>query len=201
MRQSLVLLLAALLSTTVLACGSGSTTHTSAPTSTVAAARTSTTVARGYSKRDGDSDFDDAEHYDGHPPNDDLGLLASYGPKASPAVMRAVASLIKRYYTASAAANAPTACSLLSANLAAGIATTSDGASSACAAAMSQLLAQQHARLVGENPATMAVTTVHVKGNLGLAALSFKTAPEAEIVVEREAGKWKIDALFDTTMT
>jgi hypothetical protein len=207
MKRSLALLVTAALGLTGIACGANSATHSNSPPHTTAAAATGarpSTAPGGYSKDDGDNDFDDEASYHGTPANDDRGLLASYGPKASPAVARAVAGVVKRYYAASAAGDAATACSLLAASVAGGLAAQSqpspDGGHT-CAAAMSSLLAQQHKQLLGEDVSTMAVTAVHAKGTLGLAVLRFRTAPESEILVEREGHTWKIDALFGVYMT
>ncbi len=203
MRRSLALPATVLLSLTAIACGASQPTQSTTPRAH--RATVSTAQPGGYSKNDGDEDFDDTRQYHGSPANDDLALLASYGPRASPAVARAVTSLVKRYYAASAAGNGAAACALLTANLAGGLATgqgqTGQGENHTCAATISLLLAQQHQQLLSENVATMTVTAVHVKGNLGLAVLAFKTTPESEIVLEREGHTWKIDALFGGYMT
>ncbi len=203
MRHLLTLLATVLLSLTMIACGASKPTYSTTQRSH--GSTVSTTQPHGYSKNDGDEDFDDTAKYHGSPANDDQALLASYGSRASPAVARAVTSLVKRYYAASAAGNGTVACSLLTASLAGGLAASQgqpghDG-DHKCAAAMSVLLAQQHQSLLGEDVATMAVTTVRTKGSLGLAVLAFKTAPESEIVLEREGHLWKIDALFSGYMT
>jgi hypothetical protein len=154
----------------------------------------------GYSKRDGDSDSDD-EHPPLHFGNDDGPLFASYGGRAGPADTRAITALVKRYYAASAGGDGARACSLLSSSLAAGVASEyGHSAHEGCAASVSALLAEQRRRFIAEDIPTMLITAVHVKGNLGLAVLSFKTTPESQIVLAREGRVWKIDALFDTYM-
>ena len=116
-----------------------------------------------------------------------------------------MSTLVKSYYAAAAAGDATKACSLLVASFAAGLATSqvqsAPGTRGTCSASMSRLLRQLHQRLVADDIATMMVTSVHVKGKVGLAALGFRTMPEGEILVEREGHVWKIDALLDGEMT
>jgi hypothetical protein len=157
----------------------------------------------GYVKEDGDEDSDDQR-----PPvmvgADEQPLLTTYGGNASPADARAITALVKNYYTASAAGDAARACSLLYASLAGGLAAQQSqavpGARATCTEPMSALLGQQRARLAAEDASTMAVTAVHVKGDLGLAVLGFRRTPASQIVVEREGRTWKIDALVATYM-
>lgn len=208
MRRSLALLAATLLSLTAIACGTSKTAHTASqrsPTAVTSAAASAPSPG-GYSRNDGDADFDDTASYHGSPANDDLALLARYGPRAGRADSSAVASVVKRYYAASASGDGATACSLLAASLAeavaAGQSQPGNGASGhTCAAAMSLLLSQQRERLREEDVATMTVIAVHVKGKLGLAVLGFRTAPESNIVLEREGRAWKIDALYGSELT
>jgi hypothetical protein len=184
MRQSLALLAAALLSITTIACGAGASNE--------------------YSKQDGDYDFDDVAGYHSGPTNDDLSLLATYGHRAPPAEARAVTALVKRYYAASAAGDGATACTLLSASLAGGLASATSqpvrGAGTTCAGPMSLLLEHQHAQLAAKEVATMTVIAVHTKGDIGLAVLGFRTTPQSEMILVREGGAWRINALFDGIM-
>jgi hypothetical protein len=213
MRPLLALLATALLGLALVACGStGKTTSSrpltsdspTLPAATVATTRSRAVRSGGYLKEDGDKDGDDH----GRPvrgENDDLTLFAAYGRRASSADARAITALVKRYYAASATEDSATACSLLSSSLITGVVTeqsqTGQGAGKTCPASIAPLLKQQHQQLVADDVATMVVTSVHVKGDLGLAALGFRTMPEAEIVVEREGQAWRIDALFDSNMT
>ncbi len=203
MRRALTPIAAALLSVAVLACGSAATTpsstqRTASSTASVPPSLPATTD--GYSENDADNDYDDKTTYHGSPPNDDLELFASYGPKASHTVTHAVAGLVKRYYTVSAAGNAAGACSLLSASVASALA-SQDGPGSGCAAAMAQVLSRERQLLLADEVTTMKVTQVHAKGTIGLAVLRFKRSPESNIVVEREGGAWKINALFGSYVT
>jgi hypothetical protein len=166
-------------------------------------ASTSISSRSGYLKEDGDKDGDDGA-YPAHPGQDDQSFLATYGGRARPATARAIASVVERYYAASLAGDGASACALLNAGLATALAAQRGRAAQgdrACAAALSPLLAQQHPHLLAEDPATMVVTGVYAKGNLGLAVLGFRSAPESDIVVAREGRAWRIDALFDNQMT
>jgi hypothetical protein len=151
-----------------------------------------------YLKADGDGDGDDRS-----PPTvvgaDERPLLSAYGGKADAADKRAIASLVKSYYAASAAGEAARACSLLYGTLARGLANQQGGPTRGCADPMAVLLGQQRARLASEK-ASLIVVAVHVKGNLGLAVLGFKRTPESEMVVDREDRTWKIDALVASYM-
>jgi hypothetical protein len=199
-RAPLAVLASTVLAVGAVACGgSGSSHSTSAGSSGAAAAHASATPSGGYLKEDADEDGDDPHPTD--PGQDDQEFLASYGPKASPATASTITALVRSYYTASLAGDGTRACALLNAALATSLAKqqspTASGAQ-ACAAAIAPLLAQQHQRLLAEEPATMTVIGVYVKGILGLVVLGFGNAPESDIVVTREGGAWKIDALYDS---
>jgi hypothetical protein len=213
MRRSPALPAAALLAVTILACGEttskvkdSSSPATSAAGSTTASSRAA--PSGGYLRIDGDQDDDDRAHAS-PAVNDDRELFETYGKSASPADTRAVRKLVQSYYAAALAADGATACSLLHANLAANLAhaagpdprkSSRESAREACVRFMSTLLAQQHQRLADGVP-TMLVTSVHVKGDVGLAVLGFRSMPEAEIAVEREGHQWKVDALLDSDVT
>lgn len=210
MRPLLAPLAAALLATSAVACGDAAKVASSTtPTVTGAgspngvAARSSARVAPagGFLREDGDDDNDERPHPDGGV-NDDKSLLASYDRRASPADARAVSTLVRRYYAVSVAGDGADACTLLATGLARGLAAAqgrpAQGADGSCEAAISSLLAQQHQHLAAEDPATMTLIALYVKGGLGLAVLGFKSAPESTIGVAREGRAWRIDALFDS---
>jgi hypothetical protein len=204
MRRALAPIATALLSVAALACGSAKTTSSSTRHTTSYSASTVPSIPAtrdGYSKNDADNDFDDTANYRDNPPNDDLEVFAGYGPKAGPAVVHAVSGLVKRYYAVSAAGDAARACSMLSASVAGGLATSQNQPGRSCAAVMAQVLARQHQLLLADEVATMKVIEVHVKGSIGLAVLRFKKSPESNIVIEREGGAWKINALFGSYVT
>lgn len=162
-----------------------------------------TAPTRGYLKDDGDRDFDDKRGYRGDPANDDRALFAAYDGNADRVDAQAIASLVKRYLRAIAAGNVTRACAMLDTDVLLGLAGRSGQTTneSACATALAPLLRQQARRLAAADVRTAVVTSVHVKGNLGLAALGFKAAPEGELAVAREGRVWKVDALIDGEMT
>jgi hypothetical protein len=160
-------------------------------------------ATRSYAKIDGDADADD-QRPPGRHADDASPVLARYGPRARPEDARAIAALVKSYYRASLAGAATRACSLLSSSLAEGLSAAQRGSAegrAGCAEPMGVLLTEQHRRLVSEEVSTMRVSSVHVKGDLGLAVLNFHRTPESVIVVEREGGTWRIDALVGTYMS
>jgi hypothetical protein len=209
MKAILALLMAVLLGAGATACGSSTNTSTTSrvtqqqPSHRTASA--STTVAAppgGYLKNDNDTDPDDKPRNRGNPeePGDESNLVAPFGHrKANAADTSAITTLVKSYFAASAAENGARACSLLATHLADGLG--ANGGGQACAAAMSPLLRQQHTRLAADDVSTMVVTSVHAKGNLGVAILGFRATPEGSILVEREGHTWKIDALFASGMS
>jgi hypothetical protein len=213
MRLLLAALVVAFLSVTTFACGDSSKVTDSTPTisrDNTSTKSTSTTAILGtappghYLKNDGDEDYDDAPNYR-HGNRDARIFLTTYGHLASPAETRAVRKLIRNYYTAAAAGDGASDCALLDTALATGLVPEQSGSSNAgahntCATAMSQLLAQQHQRLVADDIPSMIVPAVYLKGNFGLAVLGFRRTPESEIVITREGHAWKIDALFDSEM-
>jgi hypothetical protein len=153
---------------------------------------------KSYDKLDGDSDTDDE-----HPRargDDEQPLLRSYGPRASAQDARAVAALVTGYYAVSAAGQAVRACSLLDAAVLAGLLATRPQGTGGCAAALAPLLREQHPRLLEEEVSTMRVLAVHVRDDVGLAVLGFRHTPESQIVLKRERGAWKLDALFGAYM-
>lgn len=187
MRPWLTVLATALLVATTVGCG-----HASKATGS------RTVTSRGYDRLDGDTDEDDE-----HPltaGNDDSSLFSTYGTSASPADSRVIGALVKRYFAAAAASNGAAACALLDVTLAHQL-VEGEPSSGDCARALSLQLVRQHELLAADDVATMTVIYVHVKGSLGLAALGFRKAPEQQIIVEREGGEWKVDALVGSDLT
>lgn len=206
------LLAVALLSATMVACGgttkvanssSSSSTRLGIPGATATAVTSSAIPPGGFLKDDGDKDSDDGA-YPGHPEQDDQSFLAGYGHRVPPTLASTIAALVKRYYAASLAGDGASACELLDAGLATALAAQQGPAAhgaAACAASLSPLLVQQHQHLLAEEPATMVVTGVYAKDNVGVVVLGFRNAPESIIVLAREGHAWKVDALFDSPLT
>jgi hypothetical protein len=202
-RPLAALLASALLATGAVACGSsGPSASARAGAGSSRATSTSSSAAGGYLREDGDEDADETSTAEGD--QDDQTQLASYGPKAGPATTRAIANILRRYYAAAAAGDGDGACALLNAALAASLAAAAGPTGKdahTCAAGIAPVLAQQHQRLLAEQPATMTVIAVYAKGGLALATLGFKHAPESDILLTRAGSAWKIDALYDSLMT
>ncbi len=200
MKSLLALLSATLLCVSATACGSAG--KNASLTSRVPS-NTATTTAGDYLKSDGDNDKDDgnplfaAEHTDTFMPD--------FGKQASRVVEQAITALVKRYYAAAAAGDGTEACSLLYSTLAAGL-DESQGQSAqddnkTCTATLSQLFRQQRQQLAADDVATMVVIGVGVKGDLARVTVGFKTMPVGQIVVKREGGTWKMNALLYTGLS
>jgi predicted small lipoprotein YifL len=212
MKAMLAPLAIALLSLGVAACGSaGKATRYRAPSESNSAdtatlppqPATSSTSPGSYWRYDGDKDSDDFAHSGKRPDDDDdRNLLAPYPNSPSRAELQAIVAAVRGYYAAAAAGDGTQACRLLDTSLAAGLGEGASqpghGSDSSCEATIDRLFKEQHQQLAIEQPATMVVTSVHVKGDLGLALLGFRKAPEGEILIERDRGTWKLGALFDS---
>lgn len=191
MKPSLAAMAAALLGTGAAACGSA---HQTASTKS-----TPTSSAGGYLTNDADNDSDDNPKQGFE--NDDNSLDVIYGNGANASDTRAVGVLVKSYLTAAAAGNWTDACALLDKTLAqtftqAGGQNNGTNAISTCAQSVSRLFANEHPHLTSSDVATMTVFSVHVKGNVGIAELGFRTLPEQQLIVEREGSAWKVDAVL-----
>jgi hypothetical protein len=198
----LALLAASILAATLAACGDSAKTTTStndkARAGTTAPTRTITLKdsSGGYLNYDGDTDPDDESGSKPSAQNDDQHLLKEYGVKPSATEMQAIATSVKSYFAASAQENGARACSLIAKSLATGLATSSGtSGNTACAKAMTTILAQEHAQLAADEVATMTVITARVKNSLALAVFGFRQQPEREILLQHEGRTWRIDAL------
>ncbi len=203
-RKAATLAAGALAALTVAACGTANTANSSSSPSASRTGARAPVPPGGYVKDDGDNDGDDPHIRPRG--QDDQSLIAAYGGPAlaRAATAKTVAALVKGYLTLSLAGNATGACALLSAKTRGGLAdtlgATPHGAAS-CAATVAPVLAQQHQHLLEEEPATMVVLDVYAKGEFGLALLGFRHSLEANILLQREAGSWKIDGLGDNATT
>jgi hypothetical protein len=191
-------------STTV---GSGVAPHTSVKARSTAGRPTEvgTTSPGAYIRGDDDTDSDDnADDYRG----DDY-PVRDYGREAGAARRRAITVLVKRYFKAVATDDGAAACSLLHLRLAErrdlSTAVPADYASpmtsalrgEACVQFMSRLFSLSEQQIAAADTAALVVTSVRVKGSMGLALLGFRIARERQISVRREHDAWKIDALLD----
>jgi hypothetical protein len=203
--RSLPALLAVLLlSTGADACGAagkgaGSASLASSnATSTGAAATTasSTTPAQSHPPKDSDNDND-------KPSNSDYDSDDNFGHAASATDRQAITALVKRYYATAAASDGAMACSLIYSIFAEAIPEDYGQPpgppglrGKTCAVVMSKLFKQHHQQLAAQT-ATLKMARVLIDGNRGWALMSFGTIPERRMLVHREKGSWKIDALLD----
>lgn len=213
MKPLLALLVSALLTVGVTACGGGSETSTSGPstatpstttaasapsattatTSTTRAPRTPSTAGTGSSERSSSASAL-AKRY---PHGDDS--IQTFGNEAGVAEKQAVTATVKRYYAAVAAGDGASACALLSPGLSKSI-IQSLGHSAVlrgkgCAGILALLFKHGSAQS-GASLADIEVTGVRIKGDRGFALLHSKTMPSGEISVDRENGAWKVGALI-----
>jgi hypothetical protein len=155
-----------------------------------------------YLREDGDKDGDEeGERNRGQ--DDDSAQFARYA-RANTVDAKTIAKLVRRYYAAAFAGDGAKACSMLSTTIAHGVpleqAQATQRSGDTCATAIEPLLRQQHGHLAAEDVRRIVVVGVHVKGDTALAVLGFRALPEAQIGLEREGGRWKIDALFDNPL-
>jgi hypothetical protein len=128
--------------------------------------------------------------------------IVEYGHEASPADKQAITALVKRYYTAAAADDGATACSLIYSPLSESVAEDYGQApgpaylnGKTCAVVMAKLFR----RLPGQSPSVLAateVTGVRVNGRKGYALLHSAAIPEGDIPVTRELGTWRVGTLI-----
>ena len=196
-RQWLAPFAVGLLVAGVTACGGASRTTSDSTNATVGSG---SSRAEAYDLQDADNDPDD-RRTPGYV-NDEESLFPTYGRGASPADTRAIATLVKRYLAAATSDEGTMACSLLDATLVRELAAagSGEGSGDSCATALPALFMRQHPRTTAADVATMTVISVHVKGDVGLAELGFRTLPEQELIAEREGHTWKIDALLGNYM-
>jgi len=175
-----VLAAAALLGTGVAACGSSSAVSGSSSSHTV--------------KLDRDNDADN---------NDDDAHILNYGSAPNATEAQQLKALVTGFYAAQAAANGTKACSMLyplTAETVAEYYGRNPGIEgSTCAKVLTKLYKREHQTLAHKS-ATLKFYTLRVKGNKGLALISFD-APEVRQILERRSrGAWKMSALSDTIL-
>jgi hypothetical protein len=115
---------------------------------------------------------------------------------------------VKRYYTAAAAKDGLTACSLILSSIAKALPEDYGQApgphylrgGKTCRAVMSRLFTHFH-RLLVTDAATLIVAQVRLDTTGGYAVLSFGAKPEREITVVREGGAWKISSMLDSELS
>jgi hypothetical protein len=199
MRTVLVSLALTALACDLAGCGS---TASSAAGHRAAAVAPHATASGGYRKDDADADADERPRGGGQP-DDDRHLLAAAGRPANAPARRAIATAVQSYYAAAAAGDGPQGCALLAASLAAGLAQESgdrEGRRRTCAGELSLFFDQQHGRFAADTTSPPRLVAARVRGDSALAVLRFTAATEEEILLAREGGVWRIDALSGSTM-
>jgi hypothetical protein len=207
MKAMSVWLTIALLSVGVVACGgTKERTAVSSPIHSPLASHNSTSSSQAstgpYLKDDGDKDSDDERHRGKRDDDDDRTLWAPYGNEATHIVRQEVTKLVRTYFAVAAGGDGEKACALLYGSLAAGLGEGQSqsvrSAGNACPMAVDRIFKERHQQLAADEVSTMVVTSVHVKGNFGLALLGFREVPEGAILIEREDNAWKIASALDS---
>ncbi len=132
--------------------------------------------------------------------------LVEYRHSASVAETRAVATLVRRYLSAAAAADGTQACSMVLPSIAKTVASVLTGAGEppysrgkTCAEVLSKIFRFYHAQLAAEAH-LLRVVKLGRKGNKGLAVLTARPTmafPIRVMAVQRYDGVWKIDGVLD----
>ena len=150
--------------------------------------------------RDNDSDNNSGSYYD----KDDS--VREFGHAADVADRQAVAAVVERYFAAAASEDGATACSLIVSSLARSIPGDLGrppgppyARGRTCAIVMSKIFKVNHRQLRVYH-AMLEVTGVRLGGDGGFAVLGFGTLPGREIRVTREKSVWKMDALLDSEL-
>jgi len=164
----------------------------------IAACGGASAVSRPASSHAGKIDRDN----DGDNNDDDAHILA-YGSVPNATEARQLKALVTGFYAAQAAANGTKACSMLDPLTAETVAEyygrNPDLEGSTCAKVLTKLYKREH-RTLTHKSATLKIYTLRVKGNKGLALISFD-APEVRQILERRiGGVWKMAALSDTIL-
>jgi hypothetical protein len=131
------------------------------------------------------------------------GSIQTFGGAGSPSELATVTRFVKAYYAAAGAGDGKRACALLSRSIQRSIAGSLGRAMSPpskdCARILSLYFAPQ-AGATDAHIATVAVTGLRVRGNLGYALITTKTIPSGEIPLARESGVWKLAALLGSPL-
>jgi hypothetical protein len=149
---------------------------------------------------------------DGDAPNNkafdkDDGFITTFGHPAGPADVRAITSLVTRYYAAIAKADGATACKLLFFVIVESAAETygqtefdaTAGRRKSCGPVMSKVFKGSHRQLVVENRA-LKVIAIRVLRKRAWVLLRFGPQSVRRMVVYREGSSWKVGELLDTQL-
>lgn len=159
--------------------------------------------------RDGDIDGEDGTESEtethGFSDSDDFDL-SEYRHSASVVEARAVATLVRRYLSAAAAADGRQACSMVLPNIARAVTPTLAGVGEppyskgkTCAEVLSKIFRFYHAQLAAEAH-VLRVAKLRTEGEKGLAVLTARPVtafPIRVMAVQRYGAAWKIDGVLD----
>lgn len=131
--------------------------------------------------------------------------ILGFGHAADPSELKAVTTLVTRYYHYAAIDDGAGACSLLTASIAKSVPQDYGGKAGprymrgdTCREAMAKLFAHFHHKLLAEDIG-LQVTDVRLNSHGGYALMRFKTTPELhEANVVREGSRWGIASLLDS---
>lgn len=173
---------------------SGSTAAQASTTPGAANTAAKAAQASRYSKLDRDNDNDNASdsYYD-----EDDNVVLDYGQNASAADLRAIASVVTRYYRAAAAADGARACSLTNPVMVEAIAreraAAASDAHSTCAAAQTALFRLRR-RQIQADQRRLRVSGARVEGARAWALLRFGAQhPPGRILVRRVGSNWTVN--------
>jgi hypothetical protein len=199
---------AALLGTGAGACGNivkatdstvGAAPHTAENADGPALGPSSTRPVQLKRDSDGDTDNPGSSYYD----KDDAEILA-YGKAANTKDRLQITALVKRYYAVAAAGDGAAGCSLTYSLI--DESTVENYAQNhptlrgkTCAEVMSNQFEQDRAQLAAGS-ARLHVISVRVGENRGYALLGAGKRPERSLLVHRESGAWKTEALVDSAL-
>jgi len=133
-------------------------------------------------------------------------ILIGLGHAASVAEGRRVAAVVRRYYTAAAAADGKEACRLMYPVLAKAIPEDegkapgpADIRGTTCPVVMSKVF--KHLPSNEKDLATVKVTEVRIDGDEAHALLGSKTMPASFIILQRDGRAWKVDMLLGRALS
>jgi hypothetical protein len=188
----------------LVACGGGVVKPAAAPSPTFPA---NTVPVHGYVRGDQDEDADM------YVPDRDDAAIRDYGHAASASDRRAAITLVRRYYRAAAAGDVATVCALTDRALADGgrlIDTVSEDYApppgrpslrgKGCPAVVAAVTRERRDELAGDIE-TLVLTEMRVRSRHALAIIGLRTSGERVVELQREGGRWKVDALFDSGVT
>jgi hypothetical protein len=133
----------------------------------------------------------------------DDGPVRYFGHAAGPAEARAIIAVVKRYYVAAAARDGAEGCRLLYSLLAETLVDeyghVASVSGSTCAAVLTKLFDNNHREAV-RNLAKFHPFSIRAGSEHGLALYRIEPTTIRRMIVRREHGLWKIDALLNVAM-